>query len=206
MYDRAFGEMPEIETPKTRQYVKHAWHLYPILVNTDLLKIDRGEFIEALKAENIGTSVHFIPLHLHPYYQKAFGLKQGDFPVTELVVTKELEEEGYSPSKIVEEITTKENLALGEILAIYTPQAYFDRAFLYPLEKIKDVGAFGNIRKSGDYAAQHFSTWELTWKRRRELRFMPSTTVRFGFLKNCMFTAKRSSSTTALGFFHFTCI
>lgn len=85
MYDRAFGEMPEIETPKTRQYVKHAWHLYPILINSDFLKIDRGEFIEALKAENIGTSVHFIPLHLHPYYQQTFDLKRGDFPVTEQV-------------------------------------------------------------------------------------------------------------------------
>jgi dTDP-4-amino-4,6-dideoxygalactose transaminase len=85
LYDRVFREMSEIETPQMREYVRHAWHLYPILINPDYLEIDRGAFIEALKAENIGTSVHFIPLHLHPYYQETFGLKRGDFPITEQV-------------------------------------------------------------------------------------------------------------------------
>lgn len=85
LYDEAFKDMLEIETPNTRSYVKHAWHLYPILINPDLLKVDRGQFIDALRAENIGTSVHFIPLHLHPYYQEKFGLKRGNFPVTEEV-------------------------------------------------------------------------------------------------------------------------
>lgn len=84
-YDEEFGGMPEIETPNVRGYVEHAWHLYPVLINPALVKIDRGEFIEALKAENIGTSVHFIPLHLHPFYQQEYGLKRGDFPVAEEV-------------------------------------------------------------------------------------------------------------------------
>ena len=77
------------------------------------------------------------------------------FPITELLVTKELKEKGYSQEKIVEDVTTKENLILKKILDVYTPKAYFNKAFVYPLEKIKDVGAFGNIRKYGDLALQH---------------------------------------------------
>ena len=50
-------------------------------MNKDLLIIDRNEFIDELKGINIGTSVHFIPLHIHPYYQKTYGYKPEDFPV-----------------------------------------------------------------------------------------------------------------------------
>jgi len=49
------------------------------------LNIDRNKFIEVLKAENIGASVHFIPVHFHPYYKKTFKFKKGDFPNTEYV-------------------------------------------------------------------------------------------------------------------------
>jgi len=82
-YTKAFSGMPEIVGPSVKKHVRHAWHLYPIQVNTDLLKIDRDKFIEALRAENIGTSVHFIPLYRHPFYQKTFGYKEGDFPVAD---------------------------------------------------------------------------------------------------------------------------
>lgn len=85
LYQKAFAKMPGITPQKTKEYVKNSYYLYPILINEKLLKIDRDEFIEALKAENIGTSVHFIPVHLHPYYRKTFGFKKGDFPVTESV-------------------------------------------------------------------------------------------------------------------------
>ena len=72
-----------IRTQETKSYVNHCYHLFPILLDFDKCKINRGQFIEALKAEKIGTSVHFIPLHLHPFYQKEYGYKQGDFPVAE---------------------------------------------------------------------------------------------------------------------------
>lgn len=84
-YKKSFESMPEITPPKVLKNLRHVWYLYPILINNDLLKIDRAEFIEALKAENIGTSVHFIPIHMHPYYKKKFGFKKGDFPNTESV-------------------------------------------------------------------------------------------------------------------------
>lgn len=63
---------------------RHAWHLFPIQLKLEELKCSREEFIEALLRENIGTSVHFIPLHLMPFYQKK-GWKKGDFPHAEEV-------------------------------------------------------------------------------------------------------------------------
>ena len=50
-------------------------------MNLERLTIDRARFIEELKARNIGTSVHFIPIHLHPYYRDKYGYKPDDFPV-----------------------------------------------------------------------------------------------------------------------------
>lgn len=79
MYSEAFSDMPEIETPLVHLDRKHAWHLYVIKLALERLKIDRAEFIMELRARNIGTSVHFIPVHLHPYYRKEFGYQRGDF-------------------------------------------------------------------------------------------------------------------------------
>lgn len=82
-YNEAFGRMPELEIPVELDYTRHAWHLYILKLNLDKLKIDRSQFIEELKTEKIGTSVHFIPVHLHPYYRETFGYKHGDFPQAE---------------------------------------------------------------------------------------------------------------------------
>lgn len=82
-YNAEFGKLPELEVPVELDYARHAWHLYIIKLNLDKLSIDRGKFIEELKGENIGTSVHFIPLHLHPYYRDTYGYKPGDYPVAE---------------------------------------------------------------------------------------------------------------------------
>jgi perosamine synthetase len=79
-YDRGFADLAEIHTPVSRNGVEHAWHLYVIQLDLDRLTIDRREFIEALRQRNIGTSVHFMPLHLHPYYQRTFAYQRGDFP------------------------------------------------------------------------------------------------------------------------------
>jgi dTDP-4-amino-4,6-dideoxygalactose transaminase len=82
-YTQAFADLPEISTPYVKDHVRHAWHLYVIQLELDRLTIDRGQFIEALRKENIGTSVHFIPLSLHPYYRETFGFHEGEFPVAE---------------------------------------------------------------------------------------------------------------------------
>lgn len=81
-YNAAFGQLPQLETPTERPEVTSSWHLYVIRLNLDTLKIDRDEFIEELKARNIGTSVHYISVHLHPYYRDKYGLKKEDLPVT----------------------------------------------------------------------------------------------------------------------------
>jgi len=79
-YDKSFAEVPEITTPVIQDDVRHAWHLYIIQLNLERLGIDRNAFITALNEAGIGTSVHFIPLHLHPYYRRVFGYQPKDFP------------------------------------------------------------------------------------------------------------------------------
>jgi dTDP-4-amino-4,6-dideoxygalactose transaminase len=84
-YNEGFKDAPEIVVPHVKQDVQHAWHLYIIQLNLEQLRIGRNEFIELLKKENIGTSVHFIPLHLHPYYRDTFGYRPEDFPIASAV-------------------------------------------------------------------------------------------------------------------------
>ena len=79
-YNEGFKDVPEITAPHVQPEVQHAWHLYVIQLNLEQLRISRNTFIELLKQENIGTSVHFIPLHLHPYYRATFGYRPEDFP------------------------------------------------------------------------------------------------------------------------------
>ncbi|MBI5055374.1 MAG: DegT/DnrJ/EryC1/StrS family aminotransferase [Nitrospirae bacterium] len=89
MYSEAFMNLTEIEIPfssltsllATPAGTQHSWHLYVIKLNLECLTIDRGRFIEELKDRGIGTSVHFIPLHIHPYYRDTYGYKPEDFPV-----------------------------------------------------------------------------------------------------------------------------
>lgn len=88
MYNESFSKMDEIIEPIELDYTRHAWHLYIIQINEELLTIDRSSFIEELKARNIGTSVHFIPVHLHPYYKNTYGYKLGDYPVSEKVFSR----------------------------------------------------------------------------------------------------------------------
>ncbi len=80
-YHTGLATVDEVETPPSRPNVEHAWHLYSLRLNLDRLRIDRSRFIEELRARNIGTSVHFIPLHLQPYYRDRYQLRPSDFPV-----------------------------------------------------------------------------------------------------------------------------
>jgi dTDP-4-amino-4,6-dideoxygalactose transaminase len=82
-YRAGLCNLPEIELPTVRSGIRHAWHLYVIRLRLEMLRIDRSEFIEHLKTEGIGTSVHFIPLHRQPYYRDRFGFQPSDFPVAD---------------------------------------------------------------------------------------------------------------------------
>jgi dTDP-4-amino-4,6-dideoxygalactose transaminase len=80
LYREGFAGLEAITLPPVREDIRHAWHLFPILVQPEVLTIDRDRFIEELRGENIGTSVMYIPLHMHTYYQKLLGHQPGDFP------------------------------------------------------------------------------------------------------------------------------
>lgn len=80
-YNEAFSRFEELQVPTERPEVDHAWHLYVLRLNVERLNVSRNQFIEELRARNIGTSVHFIPIHLHPYYRDKYGYKPDDFPV-----------------------------------------------------------------------------------------------------------------------------
>jgi perosamine synthetase len=82
-YAEALGEMPGTIIPAVRSDVLPAWHLYPIRLDAAKFSVDRNEIFRALRAENIGVNVHYIPVHLHPYYRERFGYKCGEFPVAE---------------------------------------------------------------------------------------------------------------------------
>lgn len=84
-YNAGFNDVPEVDVPYVAPGVQHAWHLYVIQLNLERLRINRNRFFELLRQENIGTSVHFIPLHLHPYYRDAFGYRPADFPTASAV-------------------------------------------------------------------------------------------------------------------------
>jgi dTDP-4-amino-4,6-dideoxygalactose transaminase len=90
MYNKAFKPIPQIITPKEEKNIKDARHLYIILIDTDSLKIDRNKFIMALKAENIGSGIHFSAVHLSSFYKKRFGYRRGDLPNTEYISKRTL--------------------------------------------------------------------------------------------------------------------
>lgn len=83
LYDEAFADLPELETPIAHPDRTHVYHLYAIRLNLERLMIDRAQFMEELKARGIGASVHFIPVHLHPFYQESFGYHRGCLPQAE---------------------------------------------------------------------------------------------------------------------------
>jgi dTDP-4-amino-4,6-dideoxygalactose transaminase len=80
IYAQALAELETVRLPSCRNGVQHAWHLFIIKLDLERLKINRNQFVEALREKEIGTSVHFIPLHLHPYYRDEFGYQPEDFP------------------------------------------------------------------------------------------------------------------------------
>jgi perosamine synthetase len=83
LYTAAFREIPGVIPPPVRPEANPAWHLYPIRLDLEKLTVDRAQIFRALRAENIGVNVHYIPVHYHPYYRDRFRYKGGEFPVAE---------------------------------------------------------------------------------------------------------------------------
>jgi perosamine synthetase len=95
-FHRAFDSVPELQIPQDEAHCQHAWHLYMLRLHLDRLRIDRAQFIEELKRRNIGASVHFIPLHVHPYYRETYGCQPQDYPVAYREYQRELSLPLYS--------------------------------------------------------------------------------------------------------------
>ena len=75
-YRQAFSEIEELELPPSAPTNgEHAWHLFILRIRPDLLTVSRTEFIDQLRKAGIGASVHFIPLHLHPFYCRTYGYR-----------------------------------------------------------------------------------------------------------------------------------
>ena len=85
LYDQRLKALDLLALPFADPRAHHAWHLYTVRLDLARLTVDRARFLELLKAENIGTTVNFIPVHKHPYYRDALGFQPADYPVAERV-------------------------------------------------------------------------------------------------------------------------
>ncbi len=84
-YKQELKNLPLILPADPPNYMRHAYHLFPILLKLEDLRCDRDIFANALIKENIGVGIHYISLHLHPYYKKILKCKEGDFPNAEFI-------------------------------------------------------------------------------------------------------------------------
>tara|TARA_Y100000590_G_scaffold190596_1_gene216932 strand:+ start:1136 stop:2287 length:1152 start_codon:yes stop_codon:yes gene_type:complete len=82
-YDFAFKNIKNLKIPKILHNVSHAYHLYPVRINFKKFDINKNLFFKNLKKRKINLQVHYIPIHLQPYYKKKFKFRKGDFPVAE---------------------------------------------------------------------------------------------------------------------------
>jgi len=112
-YDAAFVDHPAIEIPYFEPGTVPAHHLYSIRLNLEALSIDRARFMDELAAENIGASVHFIPIEMHPFYQRTLGILPGAFPVAEAAYARLVSLPIY-PAMTAEDV----NDTIGAVLKI----------------------------------------------------------------------------------------
>jgi len=90
LYEQGFKDLEALELPVERSWAESSWHLYVLRLRLEALNIDRNAFIEELTARNIGTSVHYLPVHMHPYYRDKYGYKPEDIPVAANAFTRML--------------------------------------------------------------------------------------------------------------------
>src|SRR6266850_1834791 len=81
-YAGALASVPEVAMPAVSPHVRHAWHIFPVLLRLEQLRADRDTILAGLRAENIGAAVHYVPAYWHPYYQ-ALGYRRGLCPRAE---------------------------------------------------------------------------------------------------------------------------
>ena len=80
-YNAAFSHFEQFQLPAERSDVEHAWHIYVLRLKPEQIGMARDQFIEELRIRNVSSSVHFIPVHLHPYYRDKYGYSAEAFPI-----------------------------------------------------------------------------------------------------------------------------
>jgi dTDP-4-amino-4,6-dideoxygalactose transaminase len=85
MYNESFKEVREIKPLVIRDNIKHAYHLYVIIIKIEQLGVSRDTILNAILAENVGIGVHFRAIHYHPYYRKSINLQPGSLPNAEYI-------------------------------------------------------------------------------------------------------------------------
>ena len=90
IYDSEFKKNPYIKIPQSNKFSKHAYHLYPLLINFKKIKKTKKKLFKYFEKRDIFLQVHYIPIHLQPYYKKNFKYKIGDFPVSEKFYSQEI--------------------------------------------------------------------------------------------------------------------
>ncbi len=82
-YDESLSNFANLKIPKAQSLIEHAYHLYPLQIDFDKLSLSKIEFFEKMKNFGINLQVHYIPVHLQPFYRRNYGFNFGDFPVSE---------------------------------------------------------------------------------------------------------------------------
>jgi len=116
-YDNHLSRIPFVKTPVITEKSRPSYHLYPIRINFSKLKINRDEFINALRAENISTNVHYIPLHMMSYYKNRFQYNPEDFPISYRAYREEISLPIYPSMKLkdAEDVIS----AINKIISYY---------------------------------------------------------------------------------------
>ena len=81
--DDLFSNIDNLKIPETRNSVDHAYHLYPLQIDFNKLSLTKTEFFEKMKQVGINLQVHYIPVHLQPFYKSNYGFTLGDYPISE---------------------------------------------------------------------------------------------------------------------------
>ena len=89
-YDEQFKNDERFVCPEVGPNRKHAYHLYPLQIKFNKLKISKVDFFNKMRERNIALQVHYIPVHLQPYYKDKFGFKHGDYPIAEKFYEQEI--------------------------------------------------------------------------------------------------------------------
>ncbi len=89
-YDQSFSNFDKLKTPEIINSVRHSYHLYPLQVDFDKTQYDKKQFFNKMKKIGVNLQVHYIPVHLQPFYQNVYGFKSGDFPISESFFRKEV--------------------------------------------------------------------------------------------------------------------